>query len=188
MCSVTFRLHCLSSPASNRRPVADPNLWSDGARRHISSLHVQQMSLIPQRSLQLPLSTWGKHNGKAVPDIHHEVIQIQERVIKPKWKIICMILTFPSLAFAFISSNHQPPFPLLFHLAPINPPPFALLRHPSLLSPSRLSGWPDVGNFTTVDLFTFLQSWLCMNIYEGGILLRGIFLYGRLICVCVCAW
>lgn len=86
----------------------------------------------------------------------------------------------------------------LIHLVVPSPPlPISSLLFPPpsiLLFPQK---WPDAGNFMTVDLFTFLQSWERMNIYAAGLSLRGICLYSLLIwCVferiismipCVCS-
>lgn len=102
-------------------------------------------------------------------------------------------LTSPSSAFRLSSlSSPTPFFAFLFHPPPLHLPPFATPPTPlhSLLSSSLLScplppEWPDAGNFTTVELFTFLQSWECMNIYDAGLSLWGICLYSLLILVCV---
>lgn len=79
-------------------------------------------------------------------------------------------------------------FSFLFHPPPFHPAPFTLLLHPPLLSPSLPPEWPDAGNFTTVDVFTFLYSWERMNIYDAGLSLWGICLYSQLICVRVLVW
>lgn len=95
-----------------------------------------------------------------------------------------------SLPLSFLSSPapfSPSPFIPLYFILHLLPSPFtrlsALLRFSLLLSPPE---WPDAGNFTTVDLFTFLQSWECMNIYDAGLSLWGICLYSLLICACVC--
>lgn len=89
-----------------------------------------------------------------------------------------------------------PPLPLFF--SPSSFIPLHFILHLLLSSFTRLSApllsllhsppeWPDASNFMTVDVFTFLQSLECMNIYDTGLSLWGICLYSLLIYVCVSA-
>lgn len=82
---------------------------------------------------------------------------------------------FPlSSAFYFFFLFHPPPWAS----------PFLYLTFSSPFS----SEWPDAGNFMNVDLFTFLQSWGWMEMYNSGLLLRGICLNSQHICGCTCVF
>lgn len=107
----------------------------------------------------------------------------QARVIMLKVENNLGDLTPSPSAFLFLLSHRH-----LFFLLPLLSSTFCSPLSPPLSFTFSLPlppEWPDAGNFTTVDLFTFLQSWEYMNIYEAGLLLWGICLYSLRLPLCV---
>lgn len=89
-------------------------------------------------------------------------------------------VTPPPSAFLLLLSHHQLfLFFFLFH-----PPPSASLLFPTSLFSSPLLLFFQSDQMT-VDLFTFLQLWECLIIYNTGFLLGGICLSSPLSCVSV---